>query len=180
MTNLKKCKDCGKEISKSADRCPHCGAKPPGCGSFICLLIVALAISIFFITSCSRSDAPPATSIKMSNDSKRFKATEQNFSVVVDDKTKTIALENKTGKPLKDIEISLRKDVVAFELYGLKFKELPEKITQINFTDLKKDTGTLQTGTNFNGTPFDGTLSDIKFFTGYSPSTKGISIPIKN
>ncbi len=89
MTNLKKCKDCGKEISKSADRCPHCGAKPPGCGSFICLLIVALAISIFFITSCSRSDAPPATPIKMSNDSKRFKATEQNFSVVVDDKTKT-------------------------------------------------------------------------------------------
>jgi hypothetical protein len=29
MSNLVECSDCGKEISKQAKACPHCGAPPP-------------------------------------------------------------------------------------------------------------------------------------------------------
>lgn len=27
---LKNCKECGKEVSSSAKKCPHCGVKNPG------------------------------------------------------------------------------------------------------------------------------------------------------
>lgn len=41
---LKKCKECGKEISTKADLCPHCGAKQKrksiGCGGAILILII--------------------------------------------------------------------------------------------------------------------------------------------
>jgi uncharacterized OB-fold protein len=29
MSKLTKCKDCGQEVSKRADICPHCGVKKP-------------------------------------------------------------------------------------------------------------------------------------------------------
>lgn len=41
---IKKCKECGKEVSTKADLCPHCGAKQKrksiGCGGAILILIV--------------------------------------------------------------------------------------------------------------------------------------------
>ena len=41
---LKKCKECGKEVSTKADLCPHCGAKQKrkgiGCGGALLILIV--------------------------------------------------------------------------------------------------------------------------------------------
>jgi len=41
---LKKCKECGKEVSTKADLCPHCGAKQKrkgiGCGGVLLILIV--------------------------------------------------------------------------------------------------------------------------------------------
>ena len=48
---LVQCKDCGKEVSKSAKTCPHCGAKKPvesigffGVVGFLILLVVLVAI----------------------------------------------------------------------------------------------------------------------------------------
>ena len=180
MTNLKKCKDCGKEISKSASSCPHCGAKPPGFGSFVALVIVCLAIGIFLITSCSKTETVSKVKVEMSNNFKRFKADSQNFYVVIDDKTQTLALENMTGKALQNVEFGLSTEGSGVVLYGIKLGTLPEKVTQFTFSDLKKDTGTLQTGSQFTGESFNGTLKDIKYFVIYSPSTKGFSVPIKN
>lgn len=41
---LKKCKECDKEVSTKADKCPHCGAKQKskgiGCGGLILIIIV--------------------------------------------------------------------------------------------------------------------------------------------
>ncbi len=41
---LKKCKECGQEVSTKADRCPNCGAKQKrksiGCGGALLILIV--------------------------------------------------------------------------------------------------------------------------------------------
>ena len=46
---LKKCKECGKEVSSTAKLCPHCGAPQPkqmGIGSVIILLFVGYVIYI--------------------------------------------------------------------------------------------------------------------------------------
>lgn len=50
--NLIRCKDCGKEVSKSADKCPHCGApikktfeRPRGCLFNIILVFFILIIA---------------------------------------------------------------------------------------------------------------------------------------
>ncbi|MCH1612385.1 MAG: hypothetical protein L7S72_03735 [Flavobacteriales bacterium] len=48
-----KCLDCKKEVSKSADTCPHCGANVPNIISAISALIAfgfaAYVLSIFFL-----------------------------------------------------------------------------------------------------------------------------------
>ncbi|MBE9582555.1 MAG: zinc ribbon domain-containing protein [Proteobacteria bacterium] len=49
---LKKCKECGKEVSTKADLCPHCGAKQKGkgigCGGALLILIVIAFIGSQF------------------------------------------------------------------------------------------------------------------------------------
>jgi len=62
---LTNCKECGKEVSKKAESCPHCGApvkKQPsqyGCGTFILLcFIVFLFIGIFSSDETSTPKAP--------------------------------------------------------------------------------------------------------------------------
>jgi len=44
---LKICKDCGKEISSSAGRCPHCGARHDYGGYAIGMIIVVLILVIY-------------------------------------------------------------------------------------------------------------------------------------
>ncbi|HIJ53679.1 MAG TPA: hypothetical protein HPP66_11070 [Planctomycetes bacterium] len=51
---LKKCKECGQEISTKSERCPHCGA-PTARGVGVVgrfLLIILLAIVIFIALAC--------------------------------------------------------------------------------------------------------------------------------
>jgi RNA polymerase subunit RPABC4/transcription elongation factor Spt4 len=54
---LKKCKECGKEISTKADICPHCGAnqkrKGVGCGGALLILILIVIIAPQF-SECSK------------------------------------------------------------------------------------------------------------------------------
>lgn len=40
------CKECGKEISDKAEKCPHCGFKPyrPGCGAIAVIGILAIIV----------------------------------------------------------------------------------------------------------------------------------------
>ncbi|MEN6475661.1 MAG: zinc-ribbon domain-containing protein [Syntrophaceae bacterium] len=51
---LKKCKECGNEVSTKADKCPHCGAKVKGnigclglIGIFILIGMFGSQVSIF-------------------------------------------------------------------------------------------------------------------------------------
>ena len=45
---LQKCKECGGQVSKKADTCPHCGAKRGsqgiGCGTTILVILVTLGV----------------------------------------------------------------------------------------------------------------------------------------
>ncbi len=45
---IKKCKECGGDVSTTATACPHCGAKSffSGCG---CLLLGLIFVVLFFL-----------------------------------------------------------------------------------------------------------------------------------
>lgn len=51
MANTTTCKDCGKEVSNEAQKCPHCGANGPAFKpipvSGMILVIVAPLIGVF-------------------------------------------------------------------------------------------------------------------------------------
>ncbi len=42
--SLIKCKECGKEISDRADKCPHCGAKPSSGSGCLPALIIGIIV----------------------------------------------------------------------------------------------------------------------------------------
>src|SRR5437868_3445224 len=61
---LKKCRECGKEISSSAKVCPNCGKKNPtantAAGCFGLVIIVSACVWIGHTApSCSNSSSPP-------------------------------------------------------------------------------------------------------------------------
>lgn len=57
---LKPCKECGKEISTEAEKCPHCGAKLSG--KFGCLPMAVIAIIVIGAISSLSTNSPPAPS----------------------------------------------------------------------------------------------------------------------
>ena len=54
--DMKKCKACGKDIAKNADRCPNCGCINPMdnvSATFVLIVLVALVIIIgVIVVSC--------------------------------------------------------------------------------------------------------------------------------
>ena len=51
---LGKCRECGKEVSSTADVCPHCGCKKPYRGpegAFGCLVLIAVVVFIIIVYS---------------------------------------------------------------------------------------------------------------------------------
>ena len=57
---LVKCKECGKEVSKKAETCPHCGIKNPGITTseyFIGFIVLFGIVGIGF-AMCSSNDKP--------------------------------------------------------------------------------------------------------------------------
>jgi hypothetical protein len=59
MANLKRCKDCGTEVSKRAETCPSCGRQRPGGGvsSAVVILtgLIGSAIAVWLITQASNA-----------------------------------------------------------------------------------------------------------------------------
>ena len=60
---LKKCKECGKEVSDQADKCPHCGAKLKtkiGCVG----LAIIIIISLFFLSKLGNRESDKTSGTK--------------------------------------------------------------------------------------------------------------------
>ena len=78
---LRKCKECGKEVSTKADLCPHCGAKQKrkgiGCGGAILILIaigfIATQISNYTQKAEEQKQIIHQEKIKKSNEQRRQK-----------------------------------------------------------------------------------------------------------
>ncbi|WP_416777810.1 zinc-ribbon domain-containing protein [Xenorhabdus budapestensis] len=67
---LKKCKECGKEVSTSAKTCPHCGVKDPGVGAkeklggFIVLFLIIGGIWFYFSGDDETNDTKTVSATK--------------------------------------------------------------------------------------------------------------------
>jgi hypothetical protein len=57
---LKKCKECGKEVSTNAKTCPHCGVKNPGVSAKDMIIgLLGLIFIGWLVTHCSTDENDP-------------------------------------------------------------------------------------------------------------------------
>ena len=74
---MKKCKDCGAEISKSAKTCPHCGKKQKHTGLTTVLIILVILLGVGVATSINDTTNPTS-----SQTSENVKATLEKFNQI--------------------------------------------------------------------------------------------------
>lgn len=76
---LKKCRECGKEVSTKAAKCPNCGAPVKKASSLINSLVTILFVVLFIvgIGTCFESDSTPPTKNKAKRTSKPVKTPEE-------------------------------------------------------------------------------------------------------
>lgn len=88
MSNLITCKDCGKEISKNAKTCPHCGAKIKKLGLIakVFIGIIGLFVLIMIIGSLAGDDntttsptSAPGSSVSKPEPAKGPAITKENY-----------------------------------------------------------------------------------------------------
>jgi len=126
---LKKCKECGKEVSTKADLCPHCGAKQKrkgiGCGGAILILIVigfiGSQIADYNKKAEERKQAIHQEQVSKSEEQKRQKekASFEKDIEIHYAKLVKFSEENQLDKALAQIDL--------FEKYG-----------KLNYKDVKK------------------------------------------
>jgi hypothetical protein len=115
---LKKCKECGNEVSSKADACPKCGAKLKpksiGCGGLLLVLIVIGIIGSLFSTtmkdpsSTSPTSSPPSAAdvkqqVMAQVKIKSLKWHKGGFDNVM---LVNATFENKSNRDVKDIELT--------------------------------------------------------------------------
>lgn len=66
---LVKCKECGKEVSNKADKCPSCGAKMPKKTSPITWIALIAVLFVVYVTSTSPDKASPKTTASSTSSS---------------------------------------------------------------------------------------------------------------
>jgi RNA polymerase subunit RPABC4/transcription elongation factor Spt4 len=136
MAKLKPCKTCGKEVAKSAKKCPHCGQKLK-MGFFLKGVIGLVAIIVIAVIASSGGDntAKPAnTSPKSSSDTTKKEAVKplSNEGVSSDVTIKVTGVE---GKPEVGNQFSKEKAQGVF------------KIVSVSITNNQKDAITLDANT---------------------------------
>ena len=124
---LRKCKECGREISTKAELCPHCGAKQKrkgiGCGAAILILIaigfISSQIADYNKKAEERKQAVHQEQVKKSEEQKRQKekvAFERDIEIYY---TKLVKLANE-----KQIDEALSQ-IALFKKYGkLNYKDV--------------------------------------------------------
>lgn len=84
---LKKCKECGREVSSKADACPNCGAKvkrrPLGCGALIVVLVaggwLASAINPGGGSATKPSAEKPVAKVETPEEKRKRETSEARF-----------------------------------------------------------------------------------------------------
>ncbi len=84
---LKKCKECGKEVSTKAESCPNCGAvlkrKTSGCAGCLAVFIIGFIVlgvigSLVDTDTASRSSNRPSTATRQDESPRDSKSAPPN------------------------------------------------------------------------------------------------------
>lgn len=80
-----KCKECKKEVSNLADKCPHCGVtlKQSGCTTNLVLLALLIALSVYLSTS-SQTKTPISNQPIAQADTKELASMKQLIQGFID------------------------------------------------------------------------------------------------
>lgn len=141
MGNLINCKDCGKEVSKKAKICPHCGAKLKkkkiGLGVIVGIAALFIIISVVSNGSKTGSNNTPQKSVSTNDNTKKDKnegITKETYDKIQKDMTKE-QVEALLGKPTSVSE-SDTPGIGKMELYHYQ-KTFETKAITITFLDGK-------------------------------------------
>jgi RNA polymerase subunit RPABC4/transcription elongation factor Spt4 len=86
-TNIRVCRDCGRDVSVFATKCPHCGASSPAISSgvYAIIILIALALCIWvFMTFGKACDSIHTAAQKMSTDLQKAQRTLDESSRALD------------------------------------------------------------------------------------------------
>ena len=130
---LKKCKECGKEVSTKADKCPHCGVplkrKPIGClGVIFAIALVIVLISIISHYSTEREKE----NARLREQKRTAEVEQQRAAEVPKKKAEEKVLKDKKAK--KEAEFLESVDThyqQLIELYKKKDFEKAEKVLDL-------------------------------------------------
>jgi rubrerythrin len=132
---LVKCRECGREISSQADKCPHCGA-PAKKKTSGCALLVAILAGVVIVGSvapkCSTATAPPASRVIAGEDpaakTARYNAAKEKFEASIGGKYKELMVQWGSGNigaamPIvRQFETFKRMDYKAVRLIAMEVK----------------------------------------------------------
>lgn len=147
---LKKCKECGNEVSTKADTCPNCGAKVKrkglGCGSLLVFLLF-LGLIAPIITSYSTYKEKATTAAEKQKSKKtteqRIKKQKENFKASIEDhysKLESLYNEQKFQEANSKLILFRKyghldyKNVKRIET-GVKIQKLQEKVRKVPVKD---------------------------------------------
>ncbi|WP_427501352.1 zinc ribbon domain-containing protein [Methylomonas sp. MED-D] len=83
---LIKCKECGKEISSKAEKCPHCGVKRnTGCLGTLLLILAALVAFTAYLSSGSSKPSKSATSSVTHQQNPLSQAQKENLKNLINE-----------------------------------------------------------------------------------------------
>lgn len=106
---IKNCKECGKEVSSKAEKCPHCGApaaRKTSKGVWILLLLVVIFLASYFNRSTTPpTQKPPPTATPERQDATRQLTLKYQWSLGGFGSTmllQNIVIANPTTTPMKD------------------------------------------------------------------------------
>jgi hypothetical protein len=103
------CKDCGKEFSTDARRCPHCGAKKPRAKSRLGVLLL-IFFGLFVLAGVLNDNrSPSTTSNSPRSDARTSKAAWEYASVAVAEKNLKYALKDADSAEFRSVGIIIPK-----------------------------------------------------------------------
>jgi hypothetical protein len=132
VAKLKPCKTCGKDVAKSAKKCPHCGQKlKMGFFTKALIGIAALIVIAIIASQGSGSDKPASTTAKGESNTPAKKEAPKALSNTGVSSDVTITVKGVETKPEVGNELTKEKAQGAF------------KIVEVSLTNGQKDAITI-------------------------------------
>jgi RNA polymerase subunit RPABC4/transcription elongation factor Spt4 len=133
MSKMTVCKTCGKEVSKSAKFCPHCGAKLKSKKLIFIASGVIILIIIIGIASIGANSSTPSGSLK--NSGQDNYESKSNFSEVKKATTNTENIKKEKVNKATTSTVNIKKEIDLLNYIGKSEEDIKKAFGNPNKTD---------------------------------------------